>query len=659
VRRDGPRIDLDGTSELDWNHIVDAWQKGHVPDTLSGMKAAPTVCDPPLERILETVRRYWGFDRLRPLQEEAIRAALCRRDSLVVMPTGGGKSLCYQVPPVVAGRTDVVASPLISLMKDQVDALQACGYAAVAVHSGMTPDARRKAEGDVAAGRCHIVFVAPERLLSAGFMRLIERVKVGTFAIDEAHCISHWGHDFRPEYRRLAALKQRWPDAGVNAYTATATKRVQHDIAEQLGLKDPVTLVGRFDRPNLVYRVTPRVDIEAQVREVVERHRGEAVIVYCITRNDTERLAADLSGHRIRAEAYHAGMNADQRRRTQDAFAQEQLDVVVATVAFGMGIDRSNVRCVIHTAMPKSVEHYQQETGRAGRDSLEAECILFYSASDVIRWESLIRRSAEEAENSEEVATAALQLLKQMRRFYTSMHCRHRSLSEYFGQVYDQPNCGACDVCLDEIEGMTDATVAAQKILSCVARVGECFGVGHVVEVLRGADSERIRQLGHQRLSTHGLMKETGAKPLTNMIYQLIDQGLLGRTEGDRPVLVLNEDSWEVLRAERKVRLLQPKTKPVKTARAAEVSWAGVDLGLFEHLRGVRRELAHARGMPAFVIFGDATLREMARLRPGSREALRRVRGVGDQKLRDFASRFLTEISAYCKDQGLDLDTGD
>jgi ATP-dependent DNA helicase RecQ len=335
--------------------------------------------NPPTERIsahiLATVRRYWGFSELRPLQEQAIRAGLEQRDSLVVMPTGGGKSLCYQVPPALAQRTDIVVSPLISLMKDQVDGLRECGYPAAALYSGMSPEDLRQTEEQIAAGRYRLVFVAPERLLTPRFLQFVERLNVHAFAVDEAHCISHWGHDFRPEYRQLAELKSRFPKTSLHAYTATATERVRADIAAQLRLKNPVVLVGIFDRPNLVYRVVPRVDARAQALEVLRRHPDQAAIVYCITRNDTESMATFLQANRLRAAFYHAGMEADERRRTQDAFASEEIDVVAATVAFGMGIDRSDVRCVIHAAMPKSIEHYQQETGRAGRDGLDAECV--------------------------------------------------------------------------------------------------------------------------------------------------------------------------------------------------------------------------------------------------------------------------------------------
>ena len=605
--------------------------------------------------ILATVHRYWGFSELRPLQEQAIRAGLERRDSLVVMPTGGGKSLCYQVPAELARRTDIVVSPLISLMKDQVDGLRESGYPAAALYSGMPLDTVRETEAQIAAGRYRLVFVAPERLLTPRFLQLIERLQVRAFAIDEAHCISHWGHDFRPEYRQLAELKTRFPQASVHAYTATATARVRADIAEQLRLHNPAVLVGTFDRPNLTYRVVPRVDAQMQALQVLRRHPGEAAIVYCISRKDTEAMAEWLQANRLRAAFYHAGMEAEERRRTQDAFASEEIDVVAATVAFGMGIDRSDVRCVIHAAMPKSIEHYQQETGRAGRDGLEAECVLLYSAADVLRWESLIEKSAADASARVEVIAAARELLEHMRRFCTGVHCRHRKLSEYFGQEYSKPNCEACDLCLNEVEGLADATVTAQKILSCVARAGERFGAEHIVDVLLGANTERVRRWRHEELSTYGLMKGTNRKTLINMLYQLLDDGLLERTAEERPVLRLNDASRDVLRGKRTVRLLQPKAEVSKT-RFDEQSWEGVDHGLFESLRTLRRQVADERNVPAYVLFSDATLRDMARVRPGSASALLGIRGVGERKLADLGPRFLELIATYCRAKELPLD---
>jgi len=610
------------------------------------------------EDILETTRRYWGFAELRPLQEQAIRAGLERRDSLVVMPTGGGKSLCYQVPPALAERTDIVVSPLIALMKDQVDGLRECGYPAAAVYSGMTGEAVRSVEDGMAAGRFRLVFVAPERLLTPRFLQLVGRLPSPAFAIDEAHSISHWGHDFRPEYRRLAELKARFPTASVHAYTATATDRVRADIVEQLRLENPAVLVGVFDRPNLVYRVIPRVDARAQAGEVLRRHPDEAAIVYCISRKDAEAMAQFLEAHGVRAACYHAGMDADRRRRTQDAFAAEEIDVVAATVAFGMGIDRSNVRAVIHAAMPKSIEHYQQETGRAGRDGLEAECVLLYSAADVMRWESLIEKSVAEAGAGPAVVTASRELLEHMRRFSSGVRCRHRGLSEYFGQKYEKSECGACDVCLREIEGMADSTVTAQKILSCVARAGERFGAEHILDVLSGADTERVRRWNHERLTTYGLMKGVDRKALRNMLYQLVDSGLVDRTTDERPVLKLNDASWAVLRGQREVTLLEPRTRVRKT-RFDETSWEGVDRGLFDRLRALRRELAEKRNVPAYVLFSDATLRDMARVRPGNAAALGRIRGVGERKLADPGPQFLAGIADYCTARGLALDTGE
>jgi ATP-dependent DNA helicase RecQ len=601
--------------------------------------------------IFATVRRYWGFDTLRPLQIDAIRAGLERRDSLVVMPTGGGKSLCYQVPPAVAGRTDIVISPLIALMKDQVDALRACGYPAAALHSGMELAELRRVEREIIASHHHLIFVAPERMLSSRFLELAASLGVSTFAIDEAHCISHWGHDFRPEYRELVELRTRFQNASLHAYTATATPRVRSDIVEQLRLKNPSVLVGSFDRPNLVYRVVPRQDIKTQVAGVLRRHPAAAAIVYCITRKETEQMARYLGSAGIRAAYYHAGMQAEDRRRTQDRFAAEDIDVVVATVAFGMGIDRSDIRCVVHAAMPKSIEHYQQETGRAGRDGLPAECVLFYSAADVIRWQELLQWSANLANAPPEVVESGKQLLEGIRRFATVMRCRHAALSSYFGENYQAPSCGACDLCLGEVEGIADATLLAQKVLSCVARVEQRFGVEHVVDVLTGADSARIRRWHHEKLSTYALLEDMPRERVTNVIYQLVDAGVLERTLDDRPVLKLNSLSWEVMRGLRTVKLLEAKkTTPART-RLEETSWQNVDEELFEKLRELRREIAAGRGVAAFVILHDSSLRELARLQPTTLDALNSIHGIGERKIADFGARFVERIVSYQRER--------
>jgi ATP-dependent DNA helicase RecQ len=598
--------------------------------------------------VVAVLREHFGYASFRPGQATVVDRVLKGESVLAVLPTGAGKSLTYQLPALLMPGATLVLSPLIALMKDQVDGLRACGVPAVQLNSSQSTVEQRAIERAVVEGSIRLLFASPERLATGGFRALLKQVGVQRFAIDEAHCISHWGHDFRPEYRRLAELKSRFPQASVHAYTATATERVRRDIAQQLGLQDPAVLVGTFDRPNLAYRIVPRIDTHRQTLEILQRHPGEAAIVYCLSRKDTESMATFLQTNNIRASHYHAGMDADDRRRAQDAFAAEAIDVVAATVAFGMGIDRSDVRCVIHAAMPKSIEHYQQETGRAGRDGLAAECVLLYSAADAMRWESLIEKSSFDAREPSEVVAASRDLLEHMRRLCTSVLCRHKQLSEYFGQSYAAANCAACDVCLNEVEGLADATVTAQKILSCVARAGERFGGEHIVDVLLGANTERVRRWGHEKLSTHGLMKGTDRKSLTNMLYQLIDAGLIERTSDERPVLRLNAASWEVLRGQRAVRLVQPKEKIQKT-RFDEMSWQGVDTGLFEYLRNLRRQIASERNVPAYVVFSDATLRDMARLRPTSPAALLNVRGVGAKKLADLGQRFADEIKQYCQ----------
>jgi len=607
-------------------------------------------------RILDAVSTYWGYDSLRPMQREAIVAGLQQRDSLTVLPTGGGKSLCYQVPPVVAGRMDVVVSPLISLMKDQVDGLRANGYPAAAIHSNLTPAERAEIREGLSRNAYRLLFVSPERLVQPRFLDYIARLNVSSFSIDEAHCISHWGHDFRPEYRRLAVLKQRFPGASVHAYTATATERVRDDIVRELGLRDPQVLVGRFDRPNLVYRVLPKTNVDAQVIDVLRRHPKEAAIVYCISRRETESLAATLEANGINATHYHAGLEKEERAAAQDAFASERIDVVVATVAFGMGIDRSNVRCVIHASMPKSIEHYQQETGRAGRDGLEAECVLLYSYGDAVRWRELLQKSAFQNEEAVASIEPQLELLDHMATYAGSLECRHRALTRYFGQTYEHPECGACDVCLDEVDAMPDSTVVAQKILSCVARTDQRYGIGYVAQVLCGADTQQVRQRGHDQVSTFGLLRDLPEKSITNLAYQLVDQGLLGRREGDYATVFLNSDSLAVLRGEREVKLTDPSGGAVHQSAAETQGWEGVDQALFDRLRHLRREIAEERGVPPYVIFGDETLRHLARMRPTSLDAMQSVRGVGQKKLRDLGPTFLEVIRAHCEENEVEND---
>ena len=610
--------------------------------------------------IKEVIRKTWGHADLLPLQEEAIGARLAGRDSLVVLPTGGGKSLCYQVPPLLAGVTDVVVSPLIALMKDQVDGLRAAGYPAAALHSNLTSEEAREAEKELMTGQLRLIYLAPERLMMPRAIEMLARLPVRSVAVDEAHCISHWGHDFRPEYRMLAQLRERIPGVSVHAFTATATPRVREDIAAQLQLRDPEILVGTFDRPNLTYRVLPRVDTTRQVAQVLERHRGQAAIVYCITRKETEQLAEQLVRRKFSAAAYHAGLEREQRRETQDRFASEKLDVIVATVAFGMGVDRSDVRCVIHAGMPKSIEHYQQESGRAGRDGLEAECVLLYSGQDALRWSRLMERAARESEVEVDPAVqkAARGLLSEMERYCRGLRCRHRKLSEYFGQEFPGDGCGACDVCLGEVEGVEDGSVVAQKLLSNVYRSGQRFGMAALAEILAGADTERTRRWRHERLSTFGLLKDTPQRQIVNWYWQLLDQDVVARTDDEYPILQLNRASMEVLKGKRPVQLIAPAKKAPKRTKIETEAWEGVDGDLFERLRALRRDLAELRGVPAYVIFNDKTLRGLARVRPSTDEALMVIPGIGAAKRKRYGDQLLVTIREYSEENGLAVDVG-
>jgi ATP-dependent DNA helicase RecQ len=600
------------------------------------------------QRVLEVLRSTWGYESLRPQQERAIESVLARRDSLVVMPTGGGKSLCYQLPPLLTGELTVVVSPLISLMKDQVDTLRDLGVEARQVNSTTSVDEKREVARLARDGRLRLLFVSPERLAVDRFQEFLVTLGVRTFAIDEAHCISHWGHDFRPEYRQLGELRNRFPDSAIHAYTATATESVRRDIASQLGLANPELLLGSFDRPNLSYRVLPRREPLKQTIDVIERHRGEAGIIYCIRKKDVDETTAALRRHGFDARGYHAGMSREERIATQEAFASEKCDLVVATVAFGMGIDRSNLRFVLHTGLPKSIEHYQQETGRAGRDGLEADCVLLYSAADVLLWRSIVERSAQEGGADEAFVRASLKHLDDIDRYARGAVCRHKALVQYFGETYSSPNCAACDICLGDVEEAPDATVVAQKILSCVARVGQRYGIGHVISVLRGETTDRVMGAGHDQLSTYGILSGHPQTELRDFIYQLIGHGMLVQ-EGDRyPILKLTDASRQVLRGDEAVRLVQiAKKEKRKKSRSERESWEGVDEPLFEALRVMRRDLASARRVPPYVILGDRSLREIARLRPDNLTALREVYGIGDKKLVELGEKIIAVVAQH------------
>jgi ATP-dependent DNA helicase RecQ len=591
--------------------------------------------------------RYWGYTTFRPLQHEAMDAVLAGRDSIVVLPTGGGKSLCFQAPAMLQTRLTLVVSPLISLMKDQVDTLVGNGVPAALYNSSLTADEKTQVIAGLRQGRYRLLYVSPERLVgdgSDGFLSLLSSCGVASVAVDEAHCISQWGHDFRPEYRQLGRLRQLLPGIRIHAYTATATARIRKDIAAQLGLEDPLELVGSFDRPNLVYRALPRASLKKQLTEVLSRHRGEAGIVYCTSRRETEALAEWLTDVGVTALPYHAGLSDEERSRNQDAFLSERADVIVATVAFGMGIDRSDVRFVVHAGAPRSLEHYQQESGRAGRDGLEAECLLIYSTGDFQRWRVMLEQNGE-------LTDAARRLLRQMETYATSIGCRHRHLSEYFGDRYDRDDCSACDYCLDELEPAAEPVVLARKILSCVARVGQRFGAAHVTAVLRGSSTEGVVARGHDALSTFGLLSDASPAEIRGYIEQLTGLELLRQSDDGFPVLMLTRQGTDLLRDEHScpgltlARQRKPRQdEPRRKARIEADSWQDVDRDLFERLRAVRLQIARARGVPPYVIFHDATLREMARLRPASMAALLAVKGVGARKADDLGATFLAAI---------------
>ena len=601
-------------------------------------------------RVGEVVKRVWGFASLRPLQEQAILGTLEGRDSLVVMPTGGGKSLCYQVPSLVQDDLTVVVSPLISLMKDQVDSLREVGVAAAQIDSSTSEADKRHVARDARDGSLRLLFISPERLGMARFVSFLEQIGVARFAIDEAHCISHWGHDFRPDYRQLAALRPRFPDASMHAFTATATTRVRSDIVAQLELREPDVLVGDFDRPNLVYRVLPRRDRLSQVLQVIRRHEGEGGIVYCLRRRDVDELTEALRRERVNVRAYHAGLTQDERREAQDAFASESCDLIVATVAFGMGIDRSNIRYVVHAGLPKSIEHYQQETGRAGRDGLDSECVLLYSGGDVPLWKSIFARAREEIEVAPEVQQATERHLEDMNRYARGSVCRHRALVQYFDQAYDRADCRACDLCLGETLALSDGPVIAQKILSAVARTKERFGIGYVVNVLRGEPGERIVANQHDKLRVFGLLDACSDADLRDWIRQLIGQGLLEQDGGEYPVLKLNAASWEVMRGARAARLVQiarpAKRERKRAAKFAGAAWDGVDQALFEKLRAARLEMAKENRVPAYVVAPDRTLLELAARRPRTRAELSGVHGMGPARIDAYGDRFVEVITS-------------
>ena len=592
----------------------------------------------------ELLIRVFGYDSFRGDQESIIEHTVSGGDSLVLMPTGGGKSLCYQIPAMLRHGVGIVVSPLIALMRDQVDGLAQLGVRAAFLNSTQSPVEAGAVESDLRRGRLDLLYVAPERLLGERTLALIGDIDVGLFAIDEVHCVSQWGHDFRPEYRELSILHERFPEVPRIALTATADEPTRREIIERLALEKASVFISGFDRPNIRYAVAPKNNAKEQLRRFLEtEHRGNAGIVYCLSRRKTEETAEWLRGRGFVAYPYHAGMSPDERNRHQDVFLREEGVIIVATIAFGMGIDKSNVRFVAHLDLPKSLESYYQETGRAGRDGLPADAWMAYGLQDVI----MLRQMVDRSEAGEARKRLEVRKLDAMLGYCELTTCRRQALLAYFGEHLEAP-CGNCDNCLDPVDTW-NATEAAQKALSCVYRTGQRFGAGYIIDVLRGKDDERIRRLGHHTLSTFAIGQELAAQQWRSVLRQLVARGLLEVDMEGYGSLMLTPQSRRVLRGESELLLRRDppvaKAKRERTARGARLSPDRHDL--WEALRQRRRELAESQRVPPYVIFHDASLQEMAERRPRTLEEFADISGVGEAKLRRYGQTFLDIICAH------------
>ncbi|HEY0945640.1 MAG TPA: DNA helicase RecQ [Opitutaceae bacterium] len=599
-----------------------------------------------VDPLTNTLHTTFGFSSFRPLQREIIETHLAGRDVFALLPTGGGKSMCFQLPALVrAGGLTVVVSPLIALMKDQVDQLQAAGVAATYLNSTLgAADARSRLAG-LHRGEWRLLYVAPERLMLDNWQENLKAWNVAALAIDEAHCVSEWGHDFRPEYRQLARLRDLLPEVPVMALTATATERVRADIIKHLKLHEPEVFVASFNRPNLTYRVQPKDEPLKQIVAFAKKREDESGIVYCATRATTERVAEALAARGFSARPYHAGLEAGERARNQELFLRDEVKIVCATIAFGMGINKPNVRWVIHYDLPKNIEGYYQETGRAGRDGLPGDCLLLFSGGDIAKQTHFIDEITDPHE--QQVARSQLRL---MAHYAENAACRRRELLAYFSETFPFDNCGACDNCLEPRETY-DGTIVAQKFLSCVYRIRQAsrFGVGlnHVVEVLTGADTDKIRRWGHDQLSTYGIGSELTRPQWAAVGRELMRLGYVAQEEGEFPTLQLTEEGMNVLRTRQSVTLTKAMDLPKARRVVRREGDIACDEILFNRLRELRKKLADERRVPAYVIFGDATLRQMARDYPTDLRAMEGIFGMGEKKRAEFGETFAHAIAAF------------
>ncbi|MFA4859828.1 DNA helicase RecQ [Methanoregula sp.] len=595
-----------------------------------------------MDTATQLLKKYWGYSSFRPHQEAIIRSVLDGNDTLAIMATGGGKSLCYQLPALCLGGLTLVISPLLSLMKDQVDDLNARGIPAAAYTSALDFRGRTGLDAAIRNGSLRLLFVSPEKCMQPQFLSFLQGARITLIAIDEAHCISEWGHNFRPEYRQLSQIKKYFPDVPVIALTATAIPEVRSDICQQLGLSGAQEFIGSFNRPNLQYRVIEKKNPGIFLAHYLGQHRQESGIIYCLSKKETEEVAADLKKRGFPALAYHAGLSPQVRARVQDAFIAGRATVICATVAFGMGIDKPDVRFVIHYVLPKTVESYYQETGRAGRDGKYSECILLFSRADVAR----VRFMLEHDNSSESTLRLSSKKLQDMIAYCGDTGCRRRFLLEYFGETFSEENCGSCDNC-DHPPDMADCSEAARKIISCVHQLPAAYGTEIVIAILRGSKNAKVLENNFSALTAFGTGKKYCRDQYRIWISELVRQGFLTRT-GDRyPVISVTGKGIELMKGRLRVMLPAPETGLQKNAQAQDRCTPGTDdESMFQRLKSLRKILASEKAVPPYMIFPDTTLHAMARIRPADTVSFSAIPGVGSFKLARYAEPFLREINS-------------